>query len=207
MRLAGGQEVPYLRGDGWQATELRYWGAGHTTPLAMTLILPDDLASFESSLTAAQLGRIGSDLAAERRRLVESVDHGGENSCGTYPYSLNLFMPRFELETRAELRKALATLGMPAAFDPGRADFTGIHTPEFDGDSVFIANVIHQANIDVDEIGTEAAAATAVGMDTAGCGGPAPAEERTLRLDRPFLFALRDLETGTVLFLGRVVDP
>jgi serpin B len=207
MQLTGGQEVPYLRGDGWQATELRYWGSDRTTPLAMTLVLPDDLAAFQSNLSAAQLDQIASDLRAERQRLVDDVDNGAKSSCGTYPYSLNLYMPRFGLETRAELRKALATLGMPAAFDPGRADFTGIHKPEFDGDSVFIANVIHQANIDVDELGTEAAAATAVGMDTAGCGGPAPAEERTFRLDRPFFFALRDVETGAVLFLGRVVDP
>ena len=67
--------------------------------------------------------------------------------------------------------------------------------------------VVHQANIDVDEKGTEAAAATAVGMDTGGCTGPLPAKTKTLRLDKPFLFVLRDVETGAILFMGRVTDP
>ena len=69
---------------------------------------------------------------------------------------------------------------------------------------LLIDDVIHQANIDVDEKGTEAAAATAVVMRA----GSAPADEPvTMRVDRPFLFALRDVPTGAVLFLGRVTDP
>jgi serpin B len=96
---------------------------------------------------------------------------------------------------------------MPFAFDASRADFTGIHVPQSDGDSIHIANVIHQANIDVDELGTEAAAATAVSMDTGGCTGPTPGKILTLRLDHPFLFAITDIDTGAILFLGRVVDP
>jgi serpin B len=59
----------------------------------------------------------------------------------------------------------------------------------------------------LDEKGTEAAAATAIGMDTGGCTGPSPAKSITLRLDHPFIFVLRDIETGAVLFMGRVVDP
>jgi len=211
MRLAGGQEVPYLRGEGWQATELRYQGPDRTARLAMTLIMPDDIASFETTLSAQQLSKIASDLTRQRTRLEESIEYTGNGDagadCGTYPYSLDLFMPRFTLETRAELGRALGSLGMPLAFDADRADFTGIHVPEADGDSIHIANVVHQANIDVDELGTEAAAATAIGMDTGGCTGPLPAKEISLRLDHPFLFVLRDIETGAVLFLGRVVDP
>ena len=209
MHLDGGQEVPYLRGDGWQATELRYHGPQHTTPLAMTLILPDDLASLESSLTAGKLEQISSKLRDERTRLLTSIQSdGSEMRCPTYPYSLSLSMPRFNLGTRAELAASLVDLGMPRAFDPDRADFTGIHAPASVGDTIHIANVIHQANIAVDEVGTEAAAATAIGTDTTGGCGPAqPRAERTLRLDHPFLFALRDVDTGAVLFLGRVVDP
>jgi serpin B len=97
-------------------------------------------------------------------------------------------------------------MGMRAAFDPdpGAADFSGITRPS----SLFISAVIHQANIDVDEKGTEAAAATAVSVDTTGgCGGPEPAKTITLRLNRPFLFVLRDVETGAILFMGRVVNP
>ena len=68
--------------------------------------------------------------------------------------------------------------------------------------------VIHQANIDVDEKGTEAAAATAVGMDTTGgCRARQPRKTITLRFNRPFLFVLRDVETGAILFMGRVMDP
>jgi serpin B len=209
MRLTGNQDVPYLRQDGWRATELRYQGPNHTTPLAMMLIVPDDLAAFENAISAEFLDELGSDLTAERKRLVESVEYPGGNevACGVYPYSVDLFMPRFSIETRAKLGKLLEAMGMTRAFDPERADFTGIHAPAFPGDNVYIANVIHQANIDVDELGTEAAAATAVGMDTGGCTGPEPAETTELRLDRPFLFAVRDIETGAILFMGRVVDP
>jgi serpin B len=104
------------------------------------------------------------------------------------------------METKASLADALRALGMPIAFDRSRADFSGITAAE----QLVIADVIHQANIDVDEKGTEAAAATAVVMETTS----APAEEPvTVRADRPFLFLLRDLPTGAVLFLGRVSDP
>jgi serpin B len=208
MRLDGRQEVPYLRGDGWQATELRYRGANRTAPLAMTLIMPDDLAAFEAGLSPEQLAAIQSDLIRERTRLTEAVEFGGEpEDCGTYPYSLDLFMPRFKVETRANLADALRALGMPLAFDPERGDFTGIHVPASENDAIHISNVIHQANIDVDEKGTEAAAATAVGMDTGGCTGPLPGESIALHLDHPFFFVLRDIESGAVLFMGRVVDP
>ena len=81
----------------------------------------------------------------------------------------------------------------------GAADFRGI-TGEA---SLFISDVIHQANIDVDEKGTEAAAATAVVMRESA----PPGEPVTLRVDRPFLFALRDVPTGAVLFLGRLANP
>ena len=88
------------------------------------------------------------------------------------------------------------------------ADFTGDPRAQARG-ILYIGDVIHQANIDVDEKGTEAAAATAVGMDDDRRlrRQPVPRKVITLRLDHPFLFVLRDLETGAVLFMGRVVDP
>jgi serpin B len=97
-----------------------------------------------------------------------------------------------------ELGPVLAALGMPTAFTDA-ADFSGITSQE----SLRISAVVHQANIDVDEKGTEAAAATAVVMRATA----APASVVTLTADRPFLFALRDTETGAVLFLGRIADP
>ena len=93
---------------------------------------------------------------------------------------------------------------MRLALNAGEADLSGINGIPRD---LFIAAVIHQANIDVDERGTEAAAATAVGVDTGGCTGPTPDRIRELRFDRPFVFLLRDRETGAILFMGRVADP
>jgi serpin B len=198
--------VPYARGAGWQAVELRYRHATHTAPLAMTLILPDDLASFETRLGSDQLARITAALDAER------MGFEGPQTCPSnfepgncYPYDLRLYMPRFAIETRVALKDALGAMGMPLAFDASGADLTGIYVPEPGEGRPYVSAVIHQANIDVDEKGTEAAAATAVGVDTGG--GPSALDEITLRLDRPFLFVLRDVETHAVLFMGRVVDP
>ena len=206
MSLQGEQDVPYASGPGWKATELRYVGADRSTPLAMTLILPDDIDAYEAGLTPAKLASITKKLDGQRTRLAKltyTPEDWADMRCGTYPYSVHLFMPRFGIDTRAGLVPVLAEMGMKAAFALG-ADFSGITTPT----SLFISEVIHQANIDVDEKGTEAAAATAIGVDvTGGCGGPQPAKTITLRLDRPFLFVLRDVETGAILFMGRVLDP
>ncbi len=168
------EEMPYASGDGWRAVELRYAGGR----LAMTLIEPEDLAAFESGLTGARFDEIVSAL--ETRQVA-------------------LAMPRFKLETKSDLNKMLEALGMPLAFQAGAADFSGITTEE----PLYISHVIHQANIDVDENGTTASAATAVAMDAAGL----PSEPVELHLDHPFLFALRDTQTGAILFLGRVADP
>jgi serpin B len=90
-------------------------------------------------------------------------------------------------------------MGMPAAFDPAQADFSGMTTQE----PLYISHVIHQANISVDEKGTEAAAATAVSVDASAM----PAQPFDIHFDRPFIFAIRDLDTGAILFLGQVTDP
>ncbi|MBA2634424.1 MAG: serpin family protein [Chloroflexi bacterium] len=210
MRRSGGQSIPYARGSGWQATELRYRGPDGSQPLAMTLVLPEDLVEFEAGLSASDLDAITGALADQRAaqaqlRDCENPDEPPRDDAGCYPYSLVLSMPRFGIDTRAQMTDVLTVLGMPLAFDPNGADFTAIHAPQSSAGQLFIATVIHQANIDVDEKGTEAAAATAVGMDTGG--GPSATEQITLRLDRPFLFFLRDVETGAVLFMGRVTDP
>ncbi len=221
MMRRGGQGLPYVRGDGWQATELRYLGPLlcenrlpcqpdsqgprlASPPLAMLLVLPDDLLTFEAGLTAQKLGTITAAVTAEQEPLLEYVDCPGapRGQRGCYSYSLDLFMPRFSIGTRAEMNEMLEALGMPLAFDVARADFSGITAQE----RLHIAFVVHQANIDVDEKGTEAAAATAVGVDVGG-PGYRPLKEITMRLDKPFLFFLRDVETGAILFMGRVTDP
>ncbi|MGA2514483.1 MAG: serpin family protein [Candidatus Limnocylindrales bacterium] len=167
-------EGRYASGSGWQAVELPYAGGS----LAMTIVVPDDLAAFEASLDAASFARITASLQ---------------------PADVDLTLPRFKIETKSDLSSALAQMGMPLAFDPERADFSGITTQE----QLYISKVVHQANIAVDEKGTEASAATAVVM----VAGLAPSNQVTLHVDRPFIFAVRDTSTGAILFLGRVVDP
>src|SRR5450759_4546620 len=175
MSLALSEGGRYASGSGWQAVELPYAGGS----LAMTIVVPDDLAAFEGGLDAARFARITTGLQAA---------------------DVDLTLPRFKIETKSNLNSALAGMGMPLAFDPSRADFSGITTQE----QLYISKVVHQANIAVDEKGTEATAATAVVMAVASA---APIQPVTLHVDRPFLFALRDTNTGAILFLGRVVDP
>jgi len=90
-------------------------------------------------------------------------------------------------------------LGMPLAFDSRKADFSAITKSE----PLFISAVAHQANISVDEKGTEATAATAVVVQATASPAPAP----VVHVDRPFIFAVRDTKSGAILFLGRVMDP
>lgn len=172
--MARQEQFRYAEGAGWQAVEVPYVGGS----LAMNLILPADIAAFESTLDGAAFAAI---TGALETRLVD------------------LSMPKFGIETKLDLATLLAGMGMPTAFDPDRADFSAMT----DAERLYISAVIHQANIDVDEKGTTAAAATAVVIRA----GAAPGELVILRLDRPFLFALRDVPTGAVLFLGRVVEP
>jgi serpin B len=172
--MAMQHEFSYASGDGWQAVELPYVGGS----LAMDVILPDDLTSYTRSLTADSLAKLTAALSS---------------------HEVALTMPRFEAETKADLAGLLSSMGMPLAFDPYNADFSGMTTQE----PLYISGVVHQANISVDEKGTEAAAATAVVVGTMS----APTDVVTLNVNRPFLFALRDLQTGAILFLGQITDP
>ena len=115
---------------------------------------------------------------------------------------LLLRMPKFEAEWGGELADALAALGLDAAFDPTRADFSGLGTTE--SGPLFIDSVLHRAKIQVDEEGTEAAASTVVEVRS---GGPAPMDYEELILDRPFCYAIVDLERGVPLFLGTFERP
>jgi serpin B len=173
------EHLRYTRGDGYEAVELPYVDGS----LSMLVVVPDEgeFADFEAAFDAAALRDVVAGL--------ESI-------------KVNLEFPRFEFRTKAALAEALKELGMPIAFDDGAADFSGM-SPE--GADLFLADVIHEAFISVDENGTEAAAATAVFAEVSSA--PPPEEEVDLTVDRPFLFLVRDTETGTVLFMGRVVDP
>jgi serpin B len=148
--------------------------------LSMVILLPDasEFETFERSLDAARVSQI---VGALGRRPVD------------------LTMPKFEFDSDFSLGESLSAMGMPDAFSSA-ADFSGM-TGERD---LSISDVIHQAFVAVDEAGTEAAAATAVVMVeiAAVIDDPVP-----VVVDRPFIFLIRDIETGTILFVGRVVNP
>jgi len=166
----------YLRGDGYQAVLLPYRDIG----LAMAVVLPDGpLSALRPKVAAAGLGGL---LA------------------GTARHQVTLSLPRFRLEAAFDLIPALRRLGVTKAFSDS-ADFSGIT----DAEPLRIGAVAHKAYIDVDEHGTEAAAATAVAMTAmAAFRAPPPV---TMVVDRPFLFAIIDTTTSLPLFLGQVSHP
>ncbi|MBN1658994.1 MAG: serpin family protein [Anaerolineae bacterium] len=147
--------------------------------ISMLILLPDEgeMQAFEDSLDAGRVSEILAELRGEQ---------------------VALTMPRFEFESEFSLADALIELGMVDAFGAG-ADFSGMTgSPDLS-----ISAVVHKAFVSVDEEGTEAAAATAVIMLESAM----PAEPVEMTVDRPFLFLIRDVPTGTLLFVGRVIDP
>ena len=168
------QNLAYGEGEGYAAVQIPYQG-GH---LSMVLVLPaqDGLDAMEASLTPERLTSI---VAGLDRRTVK------------------LALPCFKIASSLTLQEPLARLGMPLAFTD-KADFSGITGRG----ELALGAVVHEAFVDVDEAGTEAAAATATGFTTTSAYLPAE-----VRFARPYLFLVRDDVTGTVLFLGRVEDP
>jgi len=111
---------------------------------------------------------------------------------------VNLTMPKFEFESEFSLKKTLSDMGMPLAFS-STADFSGMTGNR----ELTISEVIHKAFVSMDEAGTEAAAATAVIMELTAV----PEEPVAVTIDRPFIFLIHDIETGAILFIGRIVNP
>ena len=148
--------------------------------LSMVVFLPesDRFDDFEISLDAGQVEEIINNLSL------------------TY---LHLTMPKFEYKFSMGLKDMLKDMGMKDAFNRVVADFSGMDGTR----DLYIGDVLHKAFVSVDEAGTEAAAATAVIMVATGMP-PTPTE---LTLDHPFIFLIRDMETGTILFVGRVLNP
>jgi serpin B len=109
-------------------------------------------------------------------------------------------VPRFTSNYGANLNTALTALGMGVAFDPNNADFSAIS----DIKPLFISFVVHKTAVIVDEQGTTASAATGIGVGSNACPAPPTPE---VRLDHPFFYAIRDDKTGTLLFLGKMMDP
>jgi len=170
------EQYGYARGDNYQAIEIPYDG----DELSMVILLPDSgqFEDFESSMEHETVDNIISNI---RKCLV------------------SLEMPRFNFESEFSLNNVLATMGMPTAFFPYAADFSGMTGNQ----DLFIEDVIHKGFVAVDKSGTEAAASTAVRMGFIS----APPRPLLVTVNRPFVFLIRDIETGTVLFMGRVLNP
>ena len=145
----------------------------------MVIILPDS-GQFETFEKAIDYQKVKSIIESLERREVR------------------LTMPKFEFDSSFGLKEALTEMGMPVAFSE-EADFSGMTGNK----DLFVSDVIHKAFVSVDEAGTEAAAATAVIMELTAM----PETPVEVTLNRPFIFLIRDIETGAILFVGRVMNP
>ena len=164
----------YAKTDDLQILELPYKG----DKISMLVLLPTkNLDAIEPTLTAEKLNEYKSQMKETK---LDSIS-----------------LPKFEFDTKYFMKGTLSNLGMPTAFLE-TADFSGMTGKK----DLFISFVIHQAYVKVDEQGTEAAAATAVGM-----AGTAIMARNIFNADHPFIFIIQDKTTGNILFLGRVVDP
>ncbi len=166
-------EARYVNGERYQAVELLYGGG----EISMTVVVPGmgRFAEFQQEFDAERLAEIDAAMS-------EGI--------------VDLFLPRWSASFSVNLVETLPELGLRLPFTGG--DFTGI-SPE----NPFIGEGVHAADIEVDEEGTVAAAATGLGFEDSG----PPPPDAVIRADRPFLYLIRDTETGTVLFLGRVINP
>lgn len=173
-----GMAFNYMQGSNFQAIELPY----ASNQASMVILLPAQVEGWrqlEQQLSPAFLSSVLAQM---------------------HPQYLDLYLPRFAVESSFELTETLGEMGMPDAFAPGVADFSGI-----DGAAdLYISHVLHKAWGAVNEAGTEAAAATVVtiGILAIPAGG-----QPVFRADHPFIFLIRDTQSGSLLFLGRVVDP
>ena len=164
---------------GYSAIQLPY----ERWELGMVIMMPDEgrFEEFEDSLDVEKAQDIINGLSS---------------------WEVRLTMPKFTYESGFNLKDTLSVMGMPVAFEPYNADFSGMDGTR----GLYIFDVIHKAFIKVDEEGTEAAAATAVIMEMTSAMMDEP-EPIVLNIDRPFIYLIRDMRTGSILFVGRVMNP
>lgn len=170
------EKFSYMETDTFQVVELPYVD----DELSMIVLLPkkpDGLGELEKNLTLESLSQSLAKL--QERQVVVSI-------------------PKLKMTRQFSLADVLKSMGMQDAFS-GRADFSGINGQK----NLFISAVIHKAYVDINEEGTEAAAATAVTIRLTSIAAPSP----VFRADHPFLFLIRDNQSGSILFMGRVMNP
>jgi serine protease inhibitor len=180
MQLRG--TLPYAETAAYQTVELPYGDS----LFSMIVVLPkpgESIEAFVNNLTDDSWSNLKDSLHLE---------------LGT------VYLPKFKLEYEKALNDALTAMGMGIAFDPDRADFRRISQQVYEmGERLFISEVKHKTFVQVDEEGTEAAAVTSVeiGMTSAG------PREFVMRVDRPFFFVITERLSGTLLFVGKIVEP
>jgi len=180
MMHLSGEKFNYMEDSQLQMLELPYKG----NEISMLILLPkdDDIAGLEESLTNKNLTDWKEAMTKE--------------------YEVNTFLPKFTFTKRFSLSDILQEMGMPTAFSSLKADFSKMTDAQ--GGVLFISDVVHQAFVDVDEEGTEAAAATATQMEFTTS---APEPVVTFRADHPFIVIIQEKNAGNILFMGRVNDP
>jgi serpin B len=169
----------YMETDTFQAVDLPYVGNDLSTVVLLPKVV-DGLAALEATLSSASVAGWLAKLSDQR---------------------VQVALPRFKLEASSELAKTLASMGMPSAFGRG-ADFSGIATDR----RLQLSAVIHKAFAEYNEEGTEAAAATAV-VAVRSSAVYVQKPPVVFKADHPFLFLIRDIRSGSILFLGRVANP
>src|SRR5215475_3494599 len=190
FHLPGGQQAPvpmmaqsgnylYHRGDKFQAVSLPYGKGG----VSLYLFLPNQGSSLDEFLK-------GFSFQKWEEWINNFKDTPGD-----------VQLPRFKLDYEKTLNDSLKAMGMGVAFNKREADFSGIR-PERD---LYISDVKHKAVVEVNEEGTEASAVTSIGV--AATSVQQPRERFTFVADRPFLMAIRDSQTGAILFMGAVTEP
>ncbi len=178
---SSGEFIPlkfnYAETNETQVLELLY--NGNETSMLILLPKGDNLQTLEQSLNVNKLN--------EWKAMLKETKLEG------------VYLPKFKFETKYFMPQTLEDMGMKNAFDPNKADFSGMDGTK----NLFISDVIHQAFIDVNETGTEAAAATVVIMTL----GMAPGEPKVFRADHPFIFIIQQKNTGSIMFIGRLSNP
>jgi len=165
-------------GEYFKAIELPY---GRTNFTMVVVVPTGSLQEFNTSFTAGKWNTITSAF--------DDQDEFGE---------LTVYMPKFKFSYEKQLNDQLKSMGMLDAFDPSLADLSGISDAD-----IFVSFVKQNTFVEVDEKGTEAAAVTTIGIDVTSY----PPQPREFRIDKPFVFAIRERTTNTLLFIGQVLNP
>ena len=176
--MAQKEEYPYFATDQFQAVDLSYGDGLYS----MVIILPNSNVDIDDVIMAL-------DQSTWNEWLSKFEKQKGD-----------VFLPRFKLEYKIKLNDILIALGMGTAFSPVEADFSKMYKPG----GLYIDEVNHKTYVEVNEEGTEAAAVTSVVISERSTGGD---EGFVMHMNRPFIFAIREHHSGTILFVGKIVNP